>query len=453
MSKKEQDDVTLDADQETTASVEESSEDTSSASTKEETTGETTDDNNTEETEGTHNRTLLIVEVIAAIAVIGFIIYAIVTNGNSSVSDNSASANTSINAAGSVSAGEVVIDNSILYTDIPAIPEVSTVNNLTLEECEARVADGTMIVLTTEDGIDVYINNYLDSEYFNANATYTQEDVDTAIMNEVLAGYAESVSTNRTVAQINDLVDIDFVGTKDGVAFEGGTAEAQQLMLGSNSYIPGFEEGIIGMEVGETKDVTLNFPEDYSTAADLAGQEVVFSITLNSIISETTYPELTDAMVAETFTDITTVSECQAEYATAMLKNSIWTFIGTDFYVSDIPDDTVLAYYNSTMDYYDLISKNYQMNIADLMSMYGSDVSALKADVMDTSASSAKYSILYAAIGGTNALTVTDEDIATLAADYGYTDTEVFLKDYGAVTIYDYILQSKVMDYLVEIHE
>lgn len=101
---------------------------------------------------------------------------------------------------------------------------------------------------------------------------------------------------SRSVAvKEGDIANISYVGMKDGEAFDGGTADNYDLSIGSGTFIQGFEEGIVGMKTGETKDLNLTFPEEYP-AADLAGQEVVFQVTLNAIKH---VPELTDEWVAE----------------------------------------------------------------------------------------------------------------------------------------------------------
>jgi trigger factor len=84
--------------------------------------------------------------------------------------------------------------------------------------------------------------------------------------------------------QNGDSLDIDFIGYKDGIAFPGGAAKNQELEIGSNSFIPGFEEALIGMSIGETKSINLSFPNDYH-AEDLAGKDVKFDVTVNSISS------------------------------------------------------------------------------------------------------------------------------------------------------------------------
>lgn len=91
-------------------------------------------------------------------------------------------------------------------------------------------------------------------------------------------------STQSNVAENGDVVKIDFVGKKDGVAFEGGTASGQILELGAGNFVPGFEDGIIGMKSGETKNVDITFPDNYYE--DLAGKKVVFEITVQKIYKE-----------------------------------------------------------------------------------------------------------------------------------------------------------------------
>ncbi len=85
-------------------------------------------------------------------------------------------------------------------------------------------------------------------------------------------------------AQNGDMVVIDFVGKKDNVAFEGGTAQNYPLVLGSGQFVPGFEEQLVGMEKGETRDINITFPENYYP--ELAGQDVVFTVTVNEIVKQ-----------------------------------------------------------------------------------------------------------------------------------------------------------------------
>jgi len=85
-------------------------------------------------------------------------------------------------------------------------------------------------------------------------------------------------------AQNGDTVVIDFVGTMNGVAFDGGTAQGFPLKLGSGQFVPGFEEQVVGMTKGETRDINITFPENYYL--ELAGKDVVFKVTVQDIVKE-----------------------------------------------------------------------------------------------------------------------------------------------------------------------
>ncbi len=108
----------------------------------------------------------------------------------------------------------------------------------------------------------------------------TKEEIKDRIAH-LLEDYAEIVVKDGKVAN-GDIAIIDFKGLKDGVAFDGGTAENYQLTIGSNTFIPGFEDALIGMSKGEEKDIDLTFPEDYM-AEELKGQKVVFKVKVNEI--------------------------------------------------------------------------------------------------------------------------------------------------------------------------
>ena len=111
-------------------------------------------------------------------------------------------------------------------------------------------------------------------------AEVTDEEVENRIQS-VLSQNQEEVEVDRA-AEDGDVVNIDYTGYQDGEEFVGGSAEGEDLTLGSGSMIDGFEEGIVGLKKGDTKELTLTFPEDYREQA-LAGQEVVFDITVNSV--------------------------------------------------------------------------------------------------------------------------------------------------------------------------
>lgn len=127
---------------------------------------------------------------------------------------------------------------------------------------------------------EVTLGEYTNLKVKKEKAKVTKEEVDNSIK-ELLNEYAEVVVKEGNV-ESGDIAIIDFAGYKDGVAFEGGTSENYSLTIGSNTFIPGFEDAIIGMAKGEEKDIELTFPEDYMQE-DLKGQKVVFKVKVNEI--------------------------------------------------------------------------------------------------------------------------------------------------------------------------
>lgn len=127
----------------------------------------------------------------------------------------------------------------------------------------------------------------------------TDEEVD-AQVNSILASNPNSQDITDRAVENGDIANIDYEGKKDGVAFDGGTAKGYDLHIGSGTFIPGFEEGVVGMKIGETRDIKLTFPEDYQST-ELAGKEVVFTVKVNSIKVET--PATLDDAWVEKYTN------------------------------------------------------------------------------------------------------------------------------------------------------
>ena len=147
------------------------------------------------------------------------------------------------------------------------------------------------VVKVTDDELEVNFTFILEpvvklGEYKNLDVKksavkVSKEEIKEKI-DELLKGYTELVIKEDGAVEEGDTAVIDFEGFKDGVAFDGGKGENYSLEIGSHSFIPGFEEGIIGMKKGEEKDLTLTFPEDYQEES-LAGKEVIFKVKVNEI--------------------------------------------------------------------------------------------------------------------------------------------------------------------------
>lgn len=194
-------------------------------------------------------------------------------------------------------ADPVKLQDEILNNSISkAVAEVFVKDDIqALERPQVEVkkfVPGEMLEFTAESDILPKIKM---GDYKKLNTTIKPEKVNQKDIDEVLERIKKAFTEKKAVkraAKKADTVNIDFTGKKDGVAFDGGTAEGFDLELGSGSFIPGFEEAIIGHKTGEEFDVDLSFPKDYH-AKDLAGEKVVFTVKINSV-NEASEPELND---------------------------------------------------------------------------------------------------------------------------------------------------------------
>ena len=137
---------------------------------------------------------------------------------------------------------------------------------------------------------EVTLGQYKGLEAERKDESVSDEDVDNEL-NSVRKRNARMIDIDDRAAELGDTVDIDFDGYLDGERFDGGKAEGYSLELGSNSFVPGFEDQIVGMKIGEEKDINITFPENYTP--ELAGKAVVFKIKLNGITTPE-LPELDD---------------------------------------------------------------------------------------------------------------------------------------------------------------
>lgn len=184
--------------------------------------------------------------------------------------------------------------------------------------------------------------------------------------------------SSRKVVEDGDVVDIDYTGYKDDKAFEGGSAEGYSLEIGSKSFINGFEEGLIGAEVGKKTSLNLTFPDDYDNE-ELAGEEVVFEVKVNSI-TETVYEEITDEIVKEV-TDHETVDQYREEIIELLEKareekfkadktNSAFKQIVEDSEIISYPPELIETYRTSMDSYYKQYAEQYQMTFEDYAYKY-----------------------------------------------------------------------------------
>lgn len=157
-----------------------------------------------------------------------------------------------------------------------------------------KYVPGEMLEYTAAADIipEIKLGDYKNLGVKQAETKISDKDIKN-VLNNIANSFAEKKVTKRA-AKLTDEVIIDFTGKKDGVAFQGGTAKDYHLTLGSNSFIPGFEDGIVGHEPGDKFDLNLTFPKDYGVK-DLAGAKTVFEVLLKQI-NEVKLPEIDDEL-------------------------------------------------------------------------------------------------------------------------------------------------------------
>ena len=248
--------------------------------------------------------------------------------------------------------------------------------------------------------------------------TVTKEELEKAV-NETLSKYAENVTKEGPVVD-GDIAIIDFEGFKDSVAFDGGKGENYSLTIGSNTFIPGFEEQIIGMKVGETKDINVSFPEEYH-AEDLKGQPVVFKVTVNEI-KGTVIPELTK----EFFEDLGMEGINSKETLEEELSKNIKAHKeqhAEDHFIDSLLDEAIKnmevevpeAMSNEELDrMIKQYTENLKMQGITLEQFYqftNSDETALKDQMRDEAIKRVKSRLLLEAIHKAEKVSVTEEEV------------------------------------------
>mgnify|MGYP004522809395 FL=1 len=202
--------------------------------------------------------------------------------------------------------------NDICNSEIPTAVEqenLEIVDTPAVELVSANINDGVVLKVTCTTKPEITIENYKGILADKPSEEVTDADVD-AQLEQMQKRNARMISVDDRPAQLNDQVVIDFEGFQDGVAFEGGKAENFELGLGSHQFIPGFEDAIVGHNVGEEFDIEVTFPEDYGMES-LAGKPATFKIKLHEINSQE-LPEFDDDFVKE-ISEFDTVDEYKTD--------------------------------------------------------------------------------------------------------------------------------------------
>jgi trigger factor len=309
--------------------------------------------------------------------------------------------------------------------------------------------------LTATDYVELY-----DYDAFPVPST-VHAISDSAVQDEITAileSYATTEQiTDRAIVD-GDTVNIDYIGSVDGVEFDGGNTDGAgtDVTIGVTSYIDGFLEQLIGHNPGDAFDINVTFPEDYGVD-ELNGKAAVFATTVN-YIAKTVAPELDDAFVADNLAldyGYSTVSEMQSGIHDDLQKNAIQNYIyehlTTAVTVDSIPERLIDYQRNMMLQYYTEYAEGYGVELDEFLATYVgvASVDELIETNSESNRQAAQYSLVVQAITEDAKISVTNEDVAEyFESQMGSPDYSEYETDYGLPYLKQMVLVQKTMEYL-----
>ena len=282
-----------------------------------------------------------------------------------------------------------------------------------------EISDDKVLTLsfTTAVWPEVTLGEYKGLEAPKGKGEVTEEQIDEEL-ERVRRRNARIVSADRP-AKDGDTAIIDYLGTIDGVPFDGGKDENHGLVLGSGTFIPGFEEQVIGMSVGEEKDITVTFPEDYH-GKDVAGREAVFHIKMNDL-KEEIMPELDDEF-AKDVSEFDTLAEyrnairgrmetvekdnAENEFQNALIEKACENM------TADIPDAMIEDHIDSMVREYDQNMQASGLNLQTYLQYVGQTIDAFRAQMRPMAERRAKTEVLLEKIAEVENIEADEKEIA-----------------------------------------
>ena len=264
---------------------------------------------------------------------------------------------------------------------------------------------------------------------------------------------------NGTV-EMGDIATIDYVGTRDGEEFEGGSAEGYDLEIGSGSFIEGFEDGVVGMKTGETKDIDLSFPEDYWNE-EMAGVSVTFRVTVQKVSRA---PELTDDWVAANSETSKTVEEYKDEVtqelqeeAVASAKENLnslaWEQVLEETEVKEYPEQDLKNQIEQAESFYQAYVEQSGMTMEEFLESQGMSQEEYDEQNQMYAEYKVKQNLIVQAIMDAEGFTLDDarcqEIQEELMSMYGYDNLAEFVDEYGQ-EVDETIGLTRVLEFIVE---
>ena len=310
------------------------------------------------------------------------------------------------------------------------------------KEDTKKSGEGTRLVSVKDIDKYITIGQYKGLSLEKVVETITDTEVEGSISQD-LAMTKEEVKDG--VVEEGDTVVVNYVGTENGKEFNGGSAENQEITIGSGGYIPGFEDGILGMKKGETKDVPLTFPEDYIEPS-MAGKDVVFKITLQSFKRA---PELNDDWVAKN-TDFKTVEEYKEDkkkllqesaekMAESVLYQTAWNQVYEASEVKEYPEKDVEEAYAEFETQIKSYAKQGGMELEDYLESQQVSKEAFETQCQEYAEARVKQNLILQGIMDAEGMTLEDkESLAVqdeLIQNYGVKDLAALVDTYGQASV------------------
>lgn len=325
------------------------------------------------------------------------------------------------------------------------------------KEDTKKSGEGTRLVSVKDIDKYITIGQYKGLSLEKVVETITDTEVEGSISQD-LAMTKEEVKDG--VVEEGDTVVVNYVGTENGKEFNGGSAENQEITIGSGGYIPGFEDGILGMKKGETKDVPLTFPEDYIEPS-MSGKDVVFKITLQSFKRA---PELNDDWVAKN-TDFKTVEEYKEDkkkllqesaekMAESVLYQTAWNQVYEASEVKEYPEKDVKEAYAEFETQIKSYAKQGGMELEDYLESQQVSQEAFESQCQEYAEARVKQNLILQGIMDAEGMTLEDkESLAVqdeLIQNYGVKDLAALVDTYGQTSVDTTIGLIRVERFIVE---
>lgn len=303
----------------------------------------------------------------------------------------------------------------------------------------------------------VTIGEYKGLELTRTSQPVTDDDVQAEI-NYNLEDNGSEVKDGTV--ENGDTVTINFTGTIDGKEFDGGSAEDYELVVGDGEMIDGFEDGIVGMKSGETKELDLTFPDDYYEES-VAGKAVVFKVTLQKF---TRPAELTDEWVAEN-TEYKTVDEYRAAVKTQLedtavqtadyeLYSDAWNEVQAASEIKDYPKEDVDAAKKSYQELNEKYVKDAGMEMADFLESQGMSEEDYESECQQYAESKVEQNLIMQGIMDAEGLSIDDEETQKLKDDlikeYGFASIDEMIETYGEQEVNESLALLRVERFIVD---